>query len=176
MELVFTNSANNGTLNECKKLSYCSCKAGAVSSSVCSHRSAVNLWLHDLQRLWPEAEQPNFHTLAKRIGMPESILDVSQLPINVKSLCMIQEKSREKRRRRDRGPAWIFGITEMVTRYNNQELDSTLWTQQESTVTEFNVVLRRHQDEIHGMKYKHFKQGSALIGAVLKDKEEFKIS
>ena len=55
VELVFTNTANNGTLNECKKLSYCSCKAGAVSSSVCSHRSAVNLWLHDLQRLWPES-------------------------------------------------------------------------------------------------------------------------
>ena len=121
------------------------------------------------------AEQPNFHTLAKKIGMPENILDVSQLPINVNTLFTIQGKSLEKRRRRDRDQVWINGITEMVTTTNNCDLDSRLWRQKEPTIAEFKAILRRHRGERHGMKYKHFKMGSVLIASQLKDDEEFKI-
>ena len=123
VNLVFVGGRSEH-LQEEVSLSFCYCKRGAITSSLCSHRMAVRRWLHQLKMKWidsGELEYVNFHDLANKLGVPPSVFHVSQLPIHLEpTLNTIRHTASTK------SADWVADVESAVNKDNQDYLASAL--------------------------------------------------
>jgi len=141
VNLVFVAGATR-QFREDLSLSFCYCKAGAVTSSVCSHRMAVRRWLSQLQKKWmkdPETNFVNFYEVAKKLGVPPSIFHVSQLPIHVEPTF-----NKIRHTASTQSDNWLANIETELNLDNDEYLKSALAPEMETRCKNYcRAILRR---------------------------------
>ena len=166
VKLVFTGSeSEKKNFREANSLSYCFCKAGAITSKVCSHRLAVRDWLHKLCDEWTKKapiRYRNFHDVARTLGLPRCTFHVSQLPIHVKPTFLdIQKKSAASNSQDD---VWATGVETSLNQHNEQYLNDALESHVEARCKKVcRTVLRNFRADDTRYDDDHFRMGAWLI-------------
>ena len=141
VHLIFVGGKSREHLREDVSRSFCYCKAGAVTSSVCSHRMAVKHWLFQLRQKWMQhtaVNFVNFHDVAKKLGLPPSIFHVSQLPIRVEPTL-----NRIRLTESVRSDNWLGDIEASLNLDNDEYLKSALVPEMETRCKNYcSAILR----------------------------------